>query len=199
MPREACHCTAGWVAGEAAVVTMGLSGMIQAPGWEVGLLGVGLTPIVAALGDLPDRAEEWGRRWLGLTIEHRGPTHTLDGAALVAGLLALLMHLWRPELGWVTFWACWTAMASHSILDRLNTTPVQLSLLLPWLKFKFLPGRWFPEASERERSLENTLPVLIAVGWIVVAWPVARAVVFGWVVAALPASLHGLVAPLVAR
>ena len=66
-------------------------------------------------------------------LPHRGPTHSLLVAlALAAGLASLVGAHW-PQLAMTVFWATALPLASHSQLDRVNTTPVAALWPLPEL------------------------------------------------------------------
>lgn len=69
-------------------------------------------------------------------LGHRGLSHSLAFAALVALLGAWLLRRWRISWG-TSLWFLFVAAASHGPLDMLTTGGLGIALLWPWSDQRF--------------------------------------------------------------
>lgn len=153
------------LASPAFVVLGALAAGRPAPPWALAFAALG-----AVLPEV-DKADSWVGRfcpfsaWLEERFGHRGPTHSLLGLALAAGLAAPLA-LWQ-------FWA-WLGVvlgySSHLLLDMATLEGVPL--LWPRDTRHVFPGRddlrldqSDPRAPRKEMVLSGVLVVLAAAMW----------------------------------
>jgi inner membrane protein len=69
-------------------------------------------------------------------LGHRGMSHSLALALLVAILGALALRRWRVPVG-TSLWFLFLAGASHGLLDMLTTGGLGVALLWPWSSERF--------------------------------------------------------------
>jgi inner membrane protein len=69
-------------------------------------------------------------------LGHRGMSHSLTFALLVAVLGALALRRWRVPPG-TSLWFLFVAGASHGLLDMLTTGGLGVALLWPWTAERF--------------------------------------------------------------
>jgi len=125
-----------------AVVAAGLA-QLGPPGVSRGRLAVGL----AALSMLPDLdvvAFAVGIPYAH-PLGHRGVTHSLLFAAVVAGIVAALgfraLRL-APRRGWAVYGLCFAALASHGVLDACTNGGLGTGFFIPFDDTRyFLPFR----------------------------------------------------------
>jgi inner membrane protein len=87
-----------------------------------------------------------GVRW-GHVLGHRGLTHSLLFAAVLAALVVILVFRGRTRgRGYLRLWlVLFVATASHGILDAMTDGGIGVAFLAPWDRTRyFLPWRPFP-------------------------------------------------------
>jgi len=156
------------IGGEVALAAS-LPHLTQNPSWESAAATVLLCVAGCGLGDLPDIDTHIGQ-------PHRGWTHAWSVAALVGLVLSQIVALRWPELSWTVFWACSGAMASHGLVDLVNTTGVALFWPIPGrIRGPLARWGWVLESSDTEKTVERyvqlAVPPLLLVGWPMWLWP----------------------------
>ncbi len=69
-------------------------------------------------------------------LGHRGMSHSLTFAVVVALLGALALRRWRVPVG-TSLWFLFVASASHGLLDMVTTGGLGVALLWPWSAERF--------------------------------------------------------------
>ncbi|MDQ6771645.1 MAG: metal-dependent hydrolase, partial [Candidatus Dormibacteraeota bacterium] len=122
--------------------------------------------LCAVAGALIARLPDWDLR---LGIPHRGPTHSLAAAAVVAGGVGLGIHALVPAGTLAAVGVVLAAWLSHLAADLANPSP--MALLWPFRRRRVRP-RWLPavvQASLAGRAVEGAtvLALVLLVVWLV--------------------------------
>lgn len=127
----------------------------------------------ALIGPVPDVDVRWnkiGRRWINWRspwLKHRGPTHSLGAAAIVAIALGMAAGAFQPSWAAPMALGVFLAYLSHIALDLVN--PSSVWVLCPFRSHWRNRHGW-AEGTPRE-SFAEVAVVALAVGllWLTVA------------------------------